>query len=80
MNRSNIEKKGRPHVKQNTVRNTMTTFLACLFGAAIMVLIEIFMYDGTVKLLQQILTVFIIAVGVTLVFMLFRFFFHRKRE
>lgn len=80
MNRSNIEKKGRPHVKQNTVRNTMTTFLACLFGAAIMVLIEIFMYDGTVKLLQQILTVLIIAVAVTLVFMLFRFFFHRKRE
>lgn len=78
MNSSNIESKGRSHVKQNTIRNTLTTFFACFFGAAVMVLIDKFMFDGAVKPLHQVLTVILIAMGVTLVFMFIRFLFHKK--
>lgn len=79
MNRSNIEKR-KPHVKQNTVRNTTSTFLASLCGASVVLLIEIFIFEGSVNPLQQILMVFFIAIGVTLVFMLFRYLFHKKRD
>lgn len=77
MNRSNEERGASSHIKHNTKRNTISTFLAGLCGASVMPLIEVFIFEGTVNPLMQILTVFLIAIGVTLVFMTFRYLFHK---
>jgi VIT1/CCC1 family predicted Fe2+/Mn2+ transporter len=75
INQQKGQERNYSYIKQNSAKNSFKTFIAALLGASIMPVVEYFFFQTSFDISQQLLMALIIAIGITLGFVVFRSIF-----